>query len=49
MCYSYRDHETTQEARKLMRDGDERGRREEQAKKEEKKTAPEKERELVRA
>lgn len=49
MCYSYSDRETMEEARKLMRDRDERKRREERAKREDKKTAPEKGRELVRA
>ena len=49
MCYSYSDRETMEEARKLMRDRDERRRRGERAKREDKKTAPEKGRELVRA
>ena len=49
MCYSYRDRETMEEARRLMRVRDERKRREERAKREDKKTAPEKERELVKA
>ena len=48
MCYSYKDREAMEEARKTMRDREERRRREERARGEERR-APEKERKLVRA
>lgn len=51
VCYSYRDRETMEQARKTARD-EERRLREERARKEGQKPAPEKERrerELVRA
>ena len=49
VCYSYRDRQAQEEARRMMRDREKRKRREEWAKKDEKGSAPTKERELVRA
>jgi hypothetical protein len=49
VCYSYRDRQAQEEARRMMRDREDRKRREERANKDEKGSAPEKERELVRA
>lgn len=49
MCYSYRDHETREEARRMVREREDRRRREERAKNEDRESAPERERELVRA
>ncbi len=49
MCYSYRDHEAREEARKMMREREDRRRHEERAKDKDKESAPKKERELVRA
>ena len=49
MCYSYRDRQAQEEARRMMRDSEERRRRVERVKKDEKERVPEKDRELVRA
>lgn len=49
MCYSYRDHEAREEARRMTREREDRRRREERAKGKDKGSAPEKERELVKA
>lgn len=49
MCYSYKDHEASEEARRVTREREDRRRREERAKDKGKESAPEKERELVRA
>lgn len=49
MCYSYRDHEAREEARKMTREREDRKLREERAMGKDKEPTPEKERELVRA
>ena len=49
MCYSYRDRKIEEEARRMAREEEDRKRREERANKDVKGSAPEKERELVRA
>ena len=49
MCYSYRDREAREKARKTARDKEDRKREWERAEKGTKKSAPDKERELVRA
>ena len=48
MCYSYRGREASEEARKMMRDKEDRRREMERAEKGTEKVAPKKERELVK-
>lgn len=49
MCYSYRDREEREQARKTTREREDRRREEERQKKDAGRSAPEKERELIRS